>query len=78
MDPPVTGVGGRIDKDFEILIPDPDSPDLIHDPPVPSPAPVLTIGKVLDLIPKLKQGKIMRGTLKLPLIISFSNHSQHK
>ena len=63
-----TGGEGGGEDPFEILTVDGESP-------ASSPAPTLTIGKVLDLLPKLNQGIIfISNFLHLALLIS-SDHT---
>ena len=66
-----TGGEGGGEDPFEILTVDGESPSS-------SPAPTLTIGQVLDLLPKLKQGIIFGSNfLHLVLLIS-SDHTKYQ
>ena len=49
------------DTELEVLLPGSDTPELLPepDPPEISPAPALTVGDVLQKIPKMKQGTFL-------------------
>ena len=49
------------DTELEVLLPGSDTPELLPepDPPEISPVPALTVGDVLQKIPKMKQGSFL-------------------